>query len=116
MRVTHSQNIVLPYVKKSDLYTLWQKLDAAGLAPANLDLISDIIACPGLDYCSLANARSIPVAQKISQRFADPERQRDLGELKDRKSVVSGKSVSVRVAHGGRRIINKKKTIKNISI
>src|SRR3546814_12716843 len=52
------------------------------LAPANLDLISDIIACPGLDYCSLANARSIPVAQKISQRFADPERQRDLGELK----------------------------------
>src|SRR3546814_3734964 len=48
MRVTHSQNIVLPYVKKSDLYTLWQKLDAAGLAPANLDLISDIIACPGL--------------------------------------------------------------------
>src|SRR3546814_14002865 len=51
MRVTHSQNIVLPYVKKSDLYTLWQKLDAAGLAPANLDLISDIIACPGLDYC-----------------------------------------------------------------
>src|SRR3546814_26837 len=82
MRVTHSQNIVLPYVKKSDLYTLWQKLDAAGLAPANLDLISDIIACPGLDYCSLVNARSIPVAQKISQRFADPERQRDLGELK----------------------------------
>src|SRR3546814_9299776 len=76
MRVTHSQKIVLPYVKKSDLYTLWQKLDAAGLAPANLDLISDIIACPGLDYCSLANARSIPVAQKISQRFADPERQR----------------------------------------
>src|SRR3546814_9103553 len=82
MRVTHSQNFVLPYVKKSDLYTLWQKLDAAGLAPANLDLISDIIACPGLVYCSLSNARSIPVAQKISQRFADPERQRDLGELK----------------------------------
>src|SRR3546814_2287679 len=57
MRVTHSQNIVLPYVKKSDLYTLWQKLDAAGLAPANLDLISDIIACPGLDYCSIAKDR-----------------------------------------------------------
>src|SRR3546814_8320285 len=49
---------------------------------SNLDLISDIFACPGLDYCSLANARSIPVAQKISQRLADPERQRDLGELK----------------------------------
>jgi sulfite reductase (NADPH) hemoprotein beta-component len=82
LRVTHAQNIVLPYVKKADLYTLWQKLDAAGLASANLDLISDIIACPGLDYCSLANARSIPVAQKISERFADLDRQQDLGELK----------------------------------
>jgi len=82
LRVTHAQNIVLPYVKKADLYTLWQKLDAAGLASANLDLISDIIACPGLDYCSLANARSIPVAQKISERFADLDRQRDLGEVK----------------------------------
>src|SRR3546814_3106832 len=55
---------------------------SAGLASSNLDLISDIIACPGLDYCSLANARSIPIAQKIATRFADPERQRDLGELK----------------------------------
>lgn len=82
LRVTHAQNIVLPHVKKSDLYALWQKLDAAGLATANLDLIGDMIACPGLDYCSLANARSIPVAQKISERFASPEKQRDLGELK----------------------------------
>ncbi len=82
LRVTHAQNIVLPHVRKADLYTIWQALDAAGLAPANLDLISDIIACPGLDYCSLANARSIPVAQKIAERFASPERQRDLGELK----------------------------------
>ncbi len=82
LRVTHAQNIVLPHVRKADLYPVWQALDEAGLATANLDLISDIIACPGLDYCSLANARSIPVAQKIAQRFADPERQRDLGELK----------------------------------
>ncbi len=82
LRVTHTQNIVLPHVKQADLYTLWQKLDAAGLGSANLDLISDIIACPGLDYCSLANARSIPLAQKISARFADMDRQRDLGELK----------------------------------
>ena len=82
LRVTHTQNIVLPHVKKADLYTLWQKLDAAGLGSPNLDLISDIIACPGLDYCSLANARSIPLAQKISQRFANMDRQRDLGELK----------------------------------
>jgi sulfite reductase (NADPH) hemoprotein beta-component len=82
LRVTHAQNIVLPHVRKVDLYALWQALHAAGLAEANLDLISDIIACPGLDYCSLANARSIPIAQKIAERFADPARQRDLGELK----------------------------------
>jgi sulfite reductase (NADPH) hemoprotein beta-component len=82
LRVTHAQNIVLPHVAKRDLYAMWQALNAADLANANLDLISDIIACPGLDYCSLANARSIPVAQKIATRFADLERQRDLGELK----------------------------------
>jgi sulfite reductase (NADPH) hemoprotein beta-component len=82
LRVTHAQNIVLPHVRKADLYALWQRLNDADLANANLDLISDIIACPGLDYCSLANARSIPVAQKIALRFADQERQRDLGELK----------------------------------
>lgn len=82
LRVTHAQNIVLPHLKKSDLYTVWQKLDAAGLAPPNLDLISDMIACPGLDYCSLANARSIPLAQKISTRFGSIEKQQELGELK----------------------------------
>ncbi|HWK35106.1 nitrite/sulfite reductase [Sphingomonas sp.] len=82
LRATHAQNVVLPHVRKADLYTVWQALTAAGLASANLDLISDIIACPGLDYCSLANARSIPVAQKIATRFADADRQRDLGELK----------------------------------
>lgn len=82
LRVTHAQNIVLPHVRKADLHTLWQQLDAVGLASANLDLISDIIACPGLDYCSLANARSIPIAQKIAKRFENLDRQRDLGELK----------------------------------
>ncbi|MEY3658796.1 MAG: hypothetical protein RL425_1557 [Pseudomonadota bacterium] len=82
LRVTHAQNIVLPHVAKRDLYAVWQALSEADLAAANLDLISDIIACPGLDYCSLANARSIPVAQKIAQRFADLDRQRTLGELK----------------------------------
>ena len=82
LRVTHAQNIVLPHVRKADLYAIWQKLDAAGLATPNLDLISDIIACPGLDYCSLANARSIPVAQKIAARFSDLGRQKELGELK----------------------------------
>ena len=81
-RVTHAQNIVLAHVRKADLYAVWQALDAAGLATPNLDLVTDIIACPGLDYCSLANARSIPVAQKIAQRFSDLGRQRELGELK----------------------------------
>ena len=82
LRVTHAQNIVLPHVRKADLYGLWQKLADAGLAEANLDLISDIIACPGLDYCSLATARSIPVAQRISERFGEGERAREIGELK----------------------------------
>ena len=79
-RVTHAQNIVLPHVKKADLYALWQVLEANGLGTPNLDLVGDIIACPGLDYCSLANARSIPVAQKISQRLAAQEQ--EIGELK----------------------------------
>ena len=82
LRVTHSQNIVLPHVRKADLAKLWVALAEAGLAEPNLDLVSDIIACPGLDYCSLANARSIPLAQKIQTRFADLDRQRELGELK----------------------------------
>jgi uncharacterized protein (DUF934 family) len=67
---------------RQDLYAVWTALHEAGLGEANLDLVTDIIACPGLDYCSLANARSIPLAQKLSERFADPARQRDLGELK----------------------------------
>ena len=82
LRVTHAQNIVLPYVKKADLYALWQALHAAGLGEPNLDLVTDIIACPGLDYCSLANARSIPVAQKIAQRFAGNGKDAAIGELK----------------------------------
>ncbi|MCJ1962400.1 nitrite/sulfite reductase [Novosphingobium mangrovi (ex Hu et al. 2023)] len=82
LRVTHAQNIVFPHVKKSDLYALWQKLEKADLSTPNLDTVGDIIACPGLDYCSLANARSIPVAQKISERFGSAERQAEIGELK----------------------------------
>ncbi len=82
LRVTHAQNIVLPHVRIADLHSVWSALNEAGLAEANLDLISDIIACPGLDYCSLANARSIPLAQKIATRFGSLDRQRDLGELK----------------------------------
>ena len=82
LRVMHTQNIVLPHVRIADLPALWSKLKDAGLAAPNLDTIEDIIACPGLDYCSLANARSIPVAQKISERFAANGKTAALGELK----------------------------------
>jgi sulfite reductase (NADPH) hemoprotein beta-component len=81
-RVTHTQNIVLPHVRKVDLFALWQKLEAAGLGTPNLDQVGDIIACPGLDYCSLANARSIPIAQQISERFHANGKGDILGELK----------------------------------
>jgi sulfite reductase (NADPH) hemoprotein beta-component len=82
IRVTHEQNLVLPNVRQGDLFALWGLLDEAGLATANNNLISDIIACPGMDYCALATARSIPIAQAISTRFAALERQRAIGELK----------------------------------
>ncbi|PZU51350.1 MAG: sulfite reductase [Sphingomonas sp.] len=80
IRVTHAQNLVLPHVRKADVKAVWAELRRIGLADANLDLATDIIACPGLDYCNLANARSIPVAQDIAQRLAP--RQAELGELK----------------------------------
>ena len=82
LRVMHTQNIVLPHVRKADLHALWTALDAAGLGSPNLDTVEDIIACPGLDYCSLANARSIPVAQKISERFSASGKTEALGQLK----------------------------------
>ena len=82
LRVTHEQNIVLPYVKKADLPEIYARLKTADLATANAGLITDIICCPGMDYCSLATARSIPIAQQISNRFAEQGRQEDIGELK----------------------------------
>jgi sulfite reductase (NADPH) hemoprotein beta-component len=82
IRVTHEQNLVLPYVRKADVAAVWEGLKAAGLATPNIGLISDIIACPGLDYCNLANARAIPVAQRISERFADLRRQHAIGDIK----------------------------------
>ncbi|GMB82638.1 nitrite/sulfite reductase [Shinella zoogloeoides] len=82
IRVSHEQNLILPHVALADLEAVYRGLVAAGLATANAGLITDIIACPGLDYCALANARSIPVAQEISTRFGSPERQAEIGELK----------------------------------
>ncbi len=82
LRVSHHQNLVLPHVKRDDLPTIWQALVDAGLDAANIGLAGDIIACPGLDYCTLATARSIPIAQSISRRFADLDRQHEIGPLK----------------------------------
>lgn len=82
LRVSHPQNIVLPHVKKDDVFAIWQKLDAAGLSAANHGLVGDIISCPGLDYCALATARSIPIAQSISRKFADLGKQEEIGPVK----------------------------------
>jgi sulfite reductase (NADPH) hemoprotein beta-component len=82
LRVSHHQNLVLPHVNRNELYTIWKILKSHDLAAANIGLAGDIIACPGLDYCALATARSIPIAQGISRRFADIARQDDIGPLK----------------------------------
>ncbi|MCI5045443.1 MAG: nitrite/sulfite reductase [Aquisalinus sp.] len=82
IRTTHEQNLVFPHVRQQDLFSLWQKLSEQDLATANAGLVSDIIACPGLDYCNLANTRSIPVAKRIQERFFSPEKQEEIGELK----------------------------------
>jgi sulfite reductase (NADPH) hemoprotein beta-component len=82
LRVSHAQNIVLPHVRKDDLPAVYDALKTQGLAAANYGLIGDIIACPGMDYCSLATARSIPISQAISRKFADIKRQEEIGPLK----------------------------------
>ena len=109
-RVSHEQNLVLPHVRLTDVFTVWQRLSEAGLATANLGLVSDIIACPGLDYCNLANARSIPVAQRISQRFSDLKRQHDIGELKVKISGCINACGHHHVGHIGILGVDKKGT------
>jgi sulfite reductase (NADPH) hemoprotein beta-component len=81
IRVGHEQNLALPHVAQRDLTALWRALDRIGVATPNVNLVSDIISCPGLDYCSLANARSIPVAQELTRRFANPDVARLIGRL-----------------------------------
>ncbi len=81
IRVSHGQNLVLPHVRRVDLYPLWEELAALELATPNIGLTSDIICCPGLDYCGLATARSIPVAQQISERFKDMDRLHEIGDV-----------------------------------
>ena len=82
LRVSHEQNVILPHVKLDDLPAVYDALVKAKLHSANAGLITDMIVCPGLDYCALATARSIPVAQRLSERFEDIERQKDIGDLK----------------------------------
>ncbi len=81
LRVSHAQNLVLADVKQSDLYALWQKAKAAGLATPNIGLLNDIICCPGADYCTLANARSIELAKAIAERFDDYDYLYDIGDI-----------------------------------
>jgi sulfite reductase beta subunit-like hemoprotein len=80
--VSHEQNVILPHVRKADLPAVYAALRQAGLATANAGLVSDIIACPGMDYCALATARSIPIAQEISTRFEELKLEREIGPLK----------------------------------
>jgi len=82
MAVSHEQNIVFPHVKKSALFELWTALTAIDLATANIGRVGDIIACPGMDYCALATTRSIPVARRISESFADLDQQHDIGQIR----------------------------------
>lgn len=108
LRVTHAQNLVLPHIKLDDLPAVHAILEANGLATANIDLISDIIACPGLDYCALANARAIPIAQDIAKTFADPDRAETIGELKIKISGCINACGHHHVAHIGILGVDKK--------
>ena len=82
IRVTHEQNMLLPHVENKKIYELWLKLKEIGLSTPNIGLISDIICCPGMDYCALATARSIPISQKISHSFNNYVQQKNIGNLK----------------------------------
>jgi sulfite reductase (NADPH) hemoprotein beta-component len=81
IRVGHEQNLALPHVRQEDLPELWRKLDAIGVATPNVNLVTDIISCPGLDYCSLANARSIPIAMELTRRFQSLDKAHSIGRL-----------------------------------
>ena len=110
IRVTHEQNLVLPHVKLDEAKEVYDILCAHDLATPNIGLISDSIACPGLDYCNLANARSIPLAQEISTHFADLDKQYDIGELKIKISGCINACGHHHVGHIGILGVDKKGT------
>ncbi len=108
IRSTHEQNLVLPHVKRDDLFALWEKLVEYGLATPNSGLITDLIACPGLDYCALANSRSIPLAQRISNRFGELDRQHDIGKIQVKISGCINACTHHHVGHIGILGVDKK--------
>ncbi|WP_375699649.1 nitrite/sulfite reductase [Pseudophaeobacter sp. TrK17] len=101
LRISHQQNVIIPHVHKSDLPALHARLKQHALATANIGLISDIIACPGMDYCALATARSIPVAQEIASRFDDLKLEHDIGHLQIKISGCINACGHHHVAHIG---------------
>ena len=108
IRATHEQNLVLPHVKRDDLYVVWQKLVEHKLAVPNSGLITDLIACPGMDYCALATARSIPLAQRISERFGELDRQHDIGKIQVKISGCINACTHHHVGHIGILGVDKK--------
>lgn len=106
--VTHDQNLVLPHIKQADLYALWQALLAADLATPNIGLLTDMICCPGLDFCSLANASSISIARQINDKFDDMDYLHDIGEIKIKMSGCINACGHHHVGHIGILGIDKK--------
>ena len=107
VRVSLRQNLVLTPVREADLYALWRQVDAAGLATPNVGLLTDLLACPGADYCSLANVRTIPLAQAIQERFADQDLAERVGELVLNCSGCMNACAHHPLAHIGLRGVNK---------
>ncbi|MAJ90612.1 MAG: sulfite reductase [Legionellales bacterium] len=106
--VTHDQNLVLPNVKQGDLFALWEKLKTKNLATSNIGLLTDMICCPGLDFCSLANAGSIPIAKQINEKFNDLDYLHDIGDLKIKMSGCMNACGHHHVGHIGILGVDKK--------
>ena len=106
--VTHDQNLVLTNVRQSDLFDVWQALKAEDLATPNIGLLTDMICCPGLDFCSLANAGSIPIARQINEKFDDLDYLHDIGDIKVKMSGCMNACGHHHVGHIGILGVNKK--------
>ncbi len=105
---THDQNFIMPHVKQADLFSLWEGLVAQGLATPNIGLLTDMICCPGLDFCSLANAGSIPIAKQINEKFDDMDYLHDIGDIKIKMSGCMNACGHHHVGHIGILGVDKK--------